>query len=102
MLDIDRQKFHYACATVAPLNIPSIKDKFSLGFHITGLKEKYGGMMRYIFIKDLHAPRIQSMHRETADIPADDMAAQQTLLRSGYTGIEMKKSADTWYIRYEK
>ncbi|WP_140392755.1 N-acetyltransferase [Virgibacillus dakarensis] len=53
MNEIDYEKFRYVCATVAPMNIPSIKDKFSLGLEIVALKEKYQGKLRYIFIKDL-------------------------------------------------
>src|SRR5690625_4094941 len=53
MKEIDRDKFYYVCATVAPMNIPSIKDKFSLGFQIVALKEKYEGMLRYVFMRDL-------------------------------------------------
>ena len=34
--------------TVAPFNIPSLKDKFAQGMEVAALKEKYSGSMRYV------------------------------------------------------
>jgi len=48
-------RFELVCATVAPFNIPSLKDKFALGLRIGALKPKYGGKLRYIFMKELHS-----------------------------------------------
>ena len=44
----ENSKYDYVCCTVAPFNIPSLKDKFSQGMEIAALKEKYGGSMRYV------------------------------------------------------
>ena len=41
-------KYDYVCCTVAPFNIPSLKDKFAQGMAIAALKEKYGGSLRYV------------------------------------------------------
>ena len=41
-------QFQYVCCTVAPINIPSLKDKFVQGMEVASLKEKYGGVLRYV------------------------------------------------------
>ncbi|HJE19958.1 MAG TPA: GNAT family N-acetyltransferase [Aliicoccus persicus] len=46
--------FKYILATVAPDNIPSLKDKFKLGFRILKTKYKYGNKLRHIMMLDLH------------------------------------------------
>ncbi|MGM2835110.1 GNAT family N-acetyltransferase, partial [Bacillus cereus group sp. Bce025] len=51
-LQKDDSKYDYVCCTVAPFNIPSLKDKFAQGMEIAALKEKYGGSMRYVFVKE--------------------------------------------------
>lgn len=102
MKEIDREKFRYVCATVAPMNIPSIKDKFSLGLQVIALKEKYTGMLRYVFMKDLTMSLKESISDETRDVLASEIEAQQTLLKSGYHGIAMKELDGEWYIQYSK
>ena len=54
MEQIDLSKYDYICSTVKPSNIPSLKDKFSQGQQVIGLKEKYVHKLRYIFFKKLH------------------------------------------------
>ncbi|MFC3901017.1 GNAT family N-acetyltransferase [Aliicoccus persicus] len=44
----------YILATVSPNNIPSLKDKFKLGFRILKTKYKYGNKLRHIMMRDLH------------------------------------------------
>lgn len=102
MREIDREQFRYVCATVAPNNIPSIKDKFSLGLQVVALKEKYEGMLRYIFIKDLTVYFKESDYTETHLLAEADIASQQKLLHRGFRGISIKKRNDTWYIKYGK
>lgn len=45
--------FRYVLATVAPDNIPSLKDKFKLGFQIYNTSYKYGHKLRHIMMRDL-------------------------------------------------
>lgn len=47
-LQKEDSKYDYVCCTVAPFNIPSLKDKFAQGMAIAALKEKYGGSLRYV------------------------------------------------------
>ncbi|MDN7246663.1 hypothetical protein QWY16_02115 [Planococcus shenhongbingii] len=79
------QQFRYVCCTVAPMNIPSLKDKFLQQMHIGALKEKYNGMDRYILVKDLEHPTIRYENHITVKL--DDLEKQRQLLDHGYVGI---------------
>ena len=79
------KKFRYVACTVAPMNIPSLKDKFTQQMHIAALKKKYDGLERYILVKDLDQPNADYGNQITA--PIDDLKKQQELLNEGYVGI---------------
>ena len=79
------EQFRYVCCTVAPMNIPSLKDKFSQEMHIAALKEKYAGMRRYILVKDLKNTALH--YTDYTSVKPDDLAKQQQLLADGYVGI---------------
>jgi hypothetical protein len=82
--NLERQ-FRYVCCTVAPMNIPSLKDKFLQQMHIGALKEKYGGMERYILVKDLEHPAFR--YANHTSVKLDDFKRQRQLLAEGYVGI---------------
>lgn len=79
------EEFRYVCCTVAPMNIPSLKDKFTQAMHIAALKEKYAGLKRYILVKDLENP--VSQYSDHVTVKLDDLEKQQQLLHEGYVGI---------------
>lgn len=79
------EEFRYVCCTVAPMNIPSLKDKFTQQMHIAALKEKYEGLERYILVKDLDHTTVQYV--EYITVKLDDLEKQQQLLNEGYVGI---------------
>jgi hypothetical protein len=93
-------RFDVVCATVAPFNIPSMKDKFTLGLRIGALKEKYGGKLRYIFYKEMH----RSWHPTSVaqDVPMENRGRQVELLQAGWVGTGMMKQGEQWIVRYEK
>ncbi|WP_215141363.1 GNAT family N-acetyltransferase [Exiguobacterium qingdaonense] len=93
------ERFDVVCATVAPFNIPSMKDKFYLGLRIGALKEKYGGKLRYIFYKELH--RTWQPTSKSMDVPMKDREKQVELLQEGWLGTGLIKR-DQWIVRYEK
>ncbi|WP_214702144.1 MULTISPECIES: hypothetical protein [unclassified Exiguobacterium] len=93
-------RFDVVCATVAPFNIPSMKDKFSLGLRIGAFKEKYGGKLRYIFYKEMH--RMWQPTSEVTEVPMEDRARQVELLQAGWVGTDMMKQGEQWVVRYEK
>ena len=79
------EEFRYVCCTVAPMNIPSLKDKFTQAMYIAALKEKYAGLKRYILVKDLNAPGVH--YTDHVTVKLDDLEKQQELLNEGYVGI---------------
>lgn len=94
------QDFRYVCCTVAPLNIPSLKDKFTQGMHIGALKEKYDGMLRYILVKDLENASPEYADYTSAKI--DDLEKQQELLAEGYAGIGLQAIKGFYEIQFAK
>ncbi|PEY42352.1 N-acetyltransferase [Bacillus cereus] len=94
-------KFDYVCCTVAPFNIPSLKDKFAQGMEIAVLKEKYGGSMRYVFVKELHGNTKKS-GTGVKSVPMSDIAGQQFLLAKGYRGFEMEQRDEEYFVWFEK
>ncbi|PEN43384.1 N-acetyltransferase [Bacillus wiedmannii] len=98
-LQKEDSKYDYVCCTVAPFNIPSLKDKFAQGMEIAALKEKYGGSLRYVFVKELR----ENKERDWSDVksvPMSDAGGQQALLSEGYRGYEMEKIDDTFIVKF--
>ncbi|MCC5893510.1 hypothetical protein [Exiguobacterium sp.] len=93
-------RFDLVCATVAPFNIPSLKDKFALGLRIGALKLKYGGKLRYIFMKELHTGWQPGGEPEWIDMA--DTSLQAERLEDGWYGTGMRQDGDNWYVRYER
>ncbi|MDN7243263.1 hypothetical protein QWY14_15775 [Planococcus sp. N028] len=80
-----KEHFRYVCCTVAPMNIPSLKDKFSQHMYIKAFKTKYNNMERYIFVKDLVDPPLRYM--DYVSVKLDDFDKQRQLLDEGYVGL---------------
>lgn len=103
MQELNKQEhpYQYVCCTVAPFNIPSLKDKFSQGMEIAALKEKYGGMLRYVFVKDLSKPESRTWS-EVITLPMEDTAGQQETISKGFRGFDMINEAGKWHVQYGK
>ena len=82
---VDKDRHRYVFATVAPFNIASLKDKFTLGMHIISLEKKYGNLLRYTMMKDLRGEK----KIETLAVVVDmsDVMKQQSLLEDGWIGV---------------
>lgn len=93
-------RFDLVCATVAPFNIPSLKDKFALGLRIGALKPKYGGKLRYIFMKELHAD--WRPDGELVWIEMSETEQQAALLEAGWYGTAMTRDGERWLVKYER
>jgi len=93
-------RFDLVCATVAPFNIPSLKDKFALGLRIGALKPKYGGKLRYIFMKELHSDWRPT--GETTWLDMGETEQQVTLLKAGWFGTTMTRDGESWLVQYER
>ncbi|PFF30255.1 N-acetyltransferase [Bacillus cereus] len=98
-LQKEDSKYDYVCCTVAPFNIPSLKDKFAQGMEIAALKEKYGGSMRYIFVKELRGDK-ENNWTDIKDVPMSDVSEKQTLLSEGYRGYEMEKVDGDFVVKF--
>ncbi|ARV95785.1 GNAT family N-acetyltransferase [Bacillus cereus] len=98
-LQKEDSKYDYVCCTVAPFNIPSLKDKFAQGMAIAALKEKYGGNLRYVFVKKLRRDK-ENDWTDVQSILMSDASGQQALLSEGYLGYEMEKTADTFIVKF--
>ncbi|KAB2455851.1 GNAT family N-acetyltransferase [Bacillus sp. CH126_4D] len=98
-LQKEDSKYDYVCCTVAPFNIPSLKDKFAQGMEIAALKEKYGGSMRYIFVKELREDKERDW-TDVKSVPINDAVGQQALLSDGYRGYEMEKVDEDFVVKF--
>ncbi|PHD57953.1 N-acetyltransferase [Bacillus wiedmannii] len=98
-LQKEDSKYDYVCCTVAPFNIPSLKDKFAQGMEIAALKKKYGGSMRYVFVKELRGDKERNW-TDVKSVPMSDAVGQQALLSEGYRGYEMEKIDDTFIVKF--
>ncbi|SDO21187.1 hypothetical protein SAMN05518871_11245 [Psychrobacillus sp. OK028] len=97
---LDASPYTHVCATVAPFNIASLKDKLSQGMVIGALKKKYGGMLRYVFYKKIHVARNNGV--KFIEIPMDAIEQQQQLIADGWIGTAILQKENTWYVTYEE
>lgn len=97
---LDASPYTHVCATVAPFNIASLKDKLSQGMVIGALKNKYAEMLRYVFYKKLHEDR--EVSNEVLEINMGDIEKQQHLLTEGWIGTSILYKDDDWNVTYEK
>ena len=102
MQAVDEQRFRFICATVAPFNIASLKDKFAHGMHIVALKVKYGGLLRYILMKDLVNAVESNGFTERCQISMADTEKQQQYLQDGWEGTGIEQVNDQWVVHFEK
>jgi hypothetical protein len=100
--EVEGKHFSYICSTVAPFNIASLKDKFVLGMHIVALKEKYGNLIRYIFMKKLAQTSAEVQVQEKCSIPMANTEEQQQLLQDRWIGVGIEKIDDQWFVHFEK
>ncbi|PID16154.1 N-acetyltransferase [Sporosarcina sp. P34] len=101
MEHVERDRYRYICTTVAPFNIPSLKDKFALGLRIKGLKVKYGNKLRYILFVDLQKPFPETTSQQKF-VLMGNTEQQQKLLKEGWFGEYIEKKDDHWYVLYVK
>jgi hypothetical protein len=99
----EKQPYRYICCTVAPFNIPSLKDKFAQGMKIAALKEKYGGNLRYIFVKDLEENEDKEAPiQENIRMKMGDTEGQKRIISQGWQGIRMEEEErGTYCVVYE-
>lgn len=102
MKRIDSKKFRYVLATVAPFNIPSLKDKFRLGMKIVALEEIYNGKLRYVFKKDLQKQHVIRNPEKEISVDMNSFTKQRQLLQDGYVGVNIQKLDGHWHLVFVK
>ena len=60
-------RFKHILTTVLPTNIPSLKDKFRLGFKIVNTRIMYGGKYRHVLQLNLNGPLKAAGEKKTVD-----------------------------------
>ncbi|MEH6848658.1 MULTISPECIES: GNAT family N-acetyltransferase [Bacillus] len=93
--------YEYVCCTVAPFNIPSLKDKFTQGMEIAALKEKYSDRLRYVFVKELQGEG-QKKWVNVERLLMRDIARQKRLLAEEYRGYEMEFCDAEYWVWFGK
>ncbi|CAM3163938.1 GNAT family N-acetyltransferase [Filibacter tadaridae] len=102
MDEVDEKRYPYICATVAPFNIASLKDKFALGFQIVSLKMKYGDLLRYTMLKDFKRPIAHQHFRESQMVLMENTDEQQHYFDAKWIGTAIKKDEDQWFVQFQK
>lgn len=85
-----------ALSTVAPANLPSLRNLLAEGLTIRAICKKFGGT-RYIVRRDLDRPRPR-IPRRGRWIPVEDLEAQSAVLEQGDHGWTLGDDGSTlWY-----
>lgn len=92
----------YVCATVAPHNIPSLKDKFAQHMEIKALITIYGGKQRYVFAKDLtkHPEEKEVIYEEY--IQLNNIHSVKKFLDLNYVGVNIINKNTEYHIKMRK
>lgn len=97
----EHHDFTYVCATVAPHNIPSLKDKFYQGMQVGALTEIYEGKLRFIFVRRLRTEK-EIKWVQTKEVRLTDIAAQKKLLEDDWIGFRLKQTDGAFWMLYGK
>ncbi len=93
--------YTYICSTVAPMNIPSLKDKFNQGMCTVTLKQTYGEKWRYTFTKPL-AVSWEFDETEAKVVALDQFSEHIRLLNEGWHGVALNDEEDNFTITYKR
>lgn len=96
-LDKTNHSYSYVCATVAPDNIPSLKDKFYQKMELKAFVTIYGEKQRYVFAKELNNQKIQNEIIEEKEIRINDVHLMNEYLKLNWVGTKLiEKNAQTY------
>jgi hypothetical protein len=91
--------YEHLCATVSPNNYPGLNNLLKGGLVIRGLKEKYGGKLRYILYQNLKKPIGRDIGH-TIPFSHADIVGQKRVLEEGYYGYEVRRKAQGSEVLY--
>lgn len=89
---------HVLC-TISPKNYYSLYNTLQWGFVIREIKEKYGGLIRYILCKNISIDANPAW-QEIVTINSSDIDGQKRLLDDGFQGFGVSKGSDGFIIHY--
>lgn len=94
--------YSYVCATVAPDNIPSLKDKFSQEMEIRAFVTIYGEKQRYVFVKEFKGCNNNKKINKEIYIDLDNVHEAKKHLSLGWKGIELCQESKRYFIKFTK
>lgn len=101
IVDESSKEYTHICATVAPTNIPSLKDKFNQGMYTVVLQKIYGGKWRYTFAKPLQEAW-ELDDSESKVVPLNAFDEHVHLLEEGWYGVQLTSTDKDFAISYQK
>jgi hypothetical protein len=99
LLEEIKNTYRFACATVYPKNIASLKSMMKLGLSVVDLKKKYGGLLRYILCADIRKVK-NITYNEIVNLELSDYNKQTELLSIGHHGFNIISNFNTYNIQY--
>lgn len=90
----------HVCCTVSPKNLPSIRNLFSNGLIIKGIKIKFGDRLRYIMHRDILNPI--AIGPDEIRVSSLNIEYQRDLLNRGFFGYRIIELLDGFGICYGK
>jgi hypothetical protein len=72
------------------------------GMEIVAMKEKYGGLLRYIFVKEIPEGGKNRYWTEIETIRMNDTIGQQAVLSGGSRGFQMENRDGEHWVVYGK
>lgn len=97
-LDTREHSYSYVCATVAPDNIPSIKDKFKQNMEIRAYVTIYGGKKRYVFAKELIKDTSKRIITKKNYLELANVNEIKKHLDLNWIGINLLQKNESYYI----
>ncbi len=94
-----RRTIKHLYVTVSPFNYPSVDHMFALNMAIVALKEKYGGMLRYIGSREMDREP-ESQWEEVLRVDIEDFQEQETCLKGGFVGFRMIREKERNYLDF--
>lgn len=101
-IDKKRHSYSYVCATVAPDNIPSLKDKFSQGMEIRAFVSIYGKKQRYVFAKELKECKNKKVVTKEIYLESTNVKEAKKYLDLSWIGMELFEENNTFFIKFVK
>ena len=92
--------YMYVCATVAPDNIPSLKDKFAQQMEIKTLVKIYGEKQRYVFAKELRDTGSNKEVVKEVKVNLANVNEAKQYLDLNWVGTLLEQQANEFFIKF--